>query len=221
MEIKRFTGLEGAKKAEGVVVIIDVFRAGNTILSCFQNGAKQMIPVDTLDKAYELKQNHPYYILAGERNSLPPEGFDFGNSPVEASGIDLRDQTVILTTSAGTQGIVNAGTPSSVFIGTFNNADSLVNRIKTMEPSIVSLVAMGFESNEEAEEDEWCAWYLNELLENRNPDFDVIKEHLMKSKGASRLQRIDKREDLEFCLKLNTINIIPEFDFHNKVLIQV
>jgi hypothetical protein len=35
-----------------------------------------------------------------------PDGFDFGNSPSEISGVDFGGKTIIQRTSAGTQGIV-------------------------------------------------------------------------------------------------------------------
>src|SRR6056297_3662779 len=81
MDIRIKSCIEDAREAEGLTVIIDVFRASNTIIACLGQGAEYVIPVGSLEKAYRLKEQHPDHLLAGERKSLPPEGFDFGNTP--------------------------------------------------------------------------------------------------------------------------------------------
>ncbi len=218
MEIKRYSCLEGAKQATGITLIVDVFRAGNTILSCFQNMVEAVIPVGDLKRAYELKDRYPNYYLAGERNSFPPEGFDFGNSPSEASGFNLDEQTVILTSSAGTQGIVHAGKASRIFIATFGNAQSIVNYLTKLNPDMVSLVGMGFGSQEKADEDEACTWYIEQKLKGKQVDFRPLKEQLLQSEGAERLRRIGRRDDLEICLKPDVFHYIPEYDFKRRLL---
>ena len=218
MEIKRYSCFEGAGKAQGVTLIIDVFRAGNTILSCFKQGAQYVIPVGNLERAYKLKKQNPDYLLAGERNSMPPEGFDFGNSPAEITTKDLSGQTVILTTSAGTQGIVYAGNPSKLLIATFANAKAIVQYIKKIDPQFVSIVAMGLEAREKAEEDEVCAFYIELKLQGIALNFPVIKEKLLEGKGAQRLIGIGKDDDLQYCLQQDTIDIVPEYDFEKGAL---
>ena len=52
---------------EAIVVIIDVFRATSTIASALQNGAKCVIPVDTVAKAVEISKRIDG-IAAGERD---------------------------------------------------------------------------------------------------------------------------------------------------------
>ena len=39
-----------------------------------------------------------------------------------------------------------------------------------------------------------------------------MKDNILKSDGANRLRRLGQEDDLEFCLKLNTFNVIPKFD---------
>jgi hypothetical protein len=41
-------------------------------------------------------------------HGLPPEGFDFGNSPSRIADLDLRGRDLIHRTGAGTQGIVRS-----------------------------------------------------------------------------------------------------------------
>ena len=45
------------------------------------------------------------HVCMGEVRGRAPDGFDFGNSPCEISGIHFRWRDIIQRTSAGTQGI--------------------------------------------------------------------------------------------------------------------
>lgn len=68
--------------SNSVVVIIDVFRATSTIASALYNGAKCIIPVDSVPKAIEISKNIGG-IAAGERDGKIAEGLEHGNSPLE------------------------------------------------------------------------------------------------------------------------------------------
>src|SRR5680860_751918 len=103
MNINIYECLKGEKIATGITVIIDVFRASNTIISCLASGAEYILPVGELKKAYQLKKENQDYLLFGERGGLPPEGFDYNNSPAKATKLDLKNKKIILTTSAGSK----------------------------------------------------------------------------------------------------------------------
>ena len=64
MEIQILQLLEGAKKAKGITVIIDVFRAFTTECFFMANGAKEILAVGKIETAYSLKKQNPNYILA-------------------------------------------------------------------------------------------------------------------------------------------------------------
>lgn len=121
--------IKGAKKVDGITVIIDVFRAFTTACYVFNNGAKNIIPVDTLEKAYNLKKRNSDYILIGERNGKPPENFNYGNSPYLIKDIDFKDRIVIQTTSAGTKGIIEANKADEIITGSFVNAKAIAEYI--------------------------------------------------------------------------------------------
>lgn len=167
MEIKKLQLIEGAKKAEGLTVIIDVFRAFSTACYVFNNGGKKIIPVGELEIAYTLKKENNDFILIGEREGKILPGFDYGNSPALIEKIDFTDKSVIHTTSAGTQGIVNARNSSQIITGSFVNAEAVVDYIIKENPDIVSLVAMGYAGIEPADEDIFCADYLESLIKRK------------------------------------------------------
>ena len=59
--------------SNSVVVIIDVFRATSTIAAALYNGARSVIPVDSVPKAIEISKNIGG-IAAGERDGKIAEG---------------------------------------------------------------------------------------------------------------------------------------------------
>ena len=85
MEIVLSSLLNGAKEAQGTVVIIDVYRAFTTAAIAFSKGAEKIILVSEIEEALELKRNGIGSICMGEVGGMRPEGFDFGNSPFERS----------------------------------------------------------------------------------------------------------------------------------------
>ena len=81
--------VEGAKRARGLAVIIDVFRAFSLACYLFDRGVEKIIPVGKKEQAFALKESHPDFILIGERDNRKIPGFDFGNSPFQTSGFDF------------------------------------------------------------------------------------------------------------------------------------
>jgi 2-phosphosulfolactate phosphatase len=88
--------------SNSVTVIIDVFRATSTIASALYNGAKCVIPVDTVPKAIEISRNIDG-IAAGERDGKIADGLEHGNSPLEYGREFIENKTLVLTTTNGTR----------------------------------------------------------------------------------------------------------------------
>ncbi len=232
MEIITESLLEGAKRARGLVVIIDVFRAFTTAAYVMNNGARKIIPASSLKEAFELKNRNPEFILIGERNGLKIEGFDYGNSPAEIKDIDFTDKTVIQTTSAGTQGIINAKKAEEILLCSFVNIQSTIDytrkilqrkifvpnqsyaliRVKKSNPDIVTLVSMGTSGVEKSDEDELCAGYIKDSLEGKKPDFNEIKSYLRTYKSA--LKFFDKsrpefhEDDFHCAMSINRFKFV-------------
>lgn len=212
MEISIKSCLSGAKYADGVTVIIDVFRSSNTIIACLMQGAECIFPVATVDEALKIKKAHPDYLLFGERDGSSPVGFDCDNSPFKVSGLKLDKKQIILTTSAGTKGILGAEKSEHLLIGSFANADAITNYIQKTNPPKVSLVAIGLDAEKTVAEDEQCAVYIKENLEGKTSDFKKIKDLILKSAGASRLRKLNQEEDLIYCLCIDISDIVPRYN---------
>ncbi len=183
MEIQILHLVEGARKARGLTVVIDVFRAFSTACFLKANGAERIIPLADLNLAYRIKQEHPSFVLIGERGGKKQPGFDYGNSPVQIQNIDFSGKTVILTTSAGTQGIQNAKGATEIITGSFLNAGAVIRYIQKKNPTHLSLVCMGHEAVTPTEEDTLLAEYIRSVLEGKQLDLSDAPQRLRYTSG--------------------------------------
>ena len=197
----------GAEKASGLAVVIDVFRAFSLACYIFDRGATGIIATRDVDRAFELKRQHPDYVLIGERHARKVPGFDYGNSPTEIRDIDLSGRVVVHTTHAGTQALVAAKKADQVITGSFVNAGAILQHIKSVSPRRVSLVCAGFEGREETLEDTLCAAYLRDALAGQSPDFEEIRARIRRSDCSRRfLDPTDissPESDFGLCLQLD------------------
>ena len=148
MQIEILQLTEGAKKAKGTTVVIDVFRAFSTACYLFAAGASRIIPVELVEEALRLKEQIPDAILLGERNEKKVEGFDFGNSPSHLAYHNFNGATIIMTTSSGTKGLMNATGADEILTGSFVNAGTIIRYLKGRNPQNISLVSMGYEGKD-------------------------------------------------------------------------
>ncbi len=181
--IRMLSFLEGAEAATGACVVIDVFRAFSLVPWALMGGARMVVPVRTEAEALAWRRRDPTVLLAGERDGKPLPGFDFGNSPSEIRGADLAGRILIHRTSAGTQGLLAALDAGAfpVLAGSFLTAGATIRYLKSLDPSEISIVAMGWNAREEALEDVLCAEFLKARLQGDHPDFEaqraLIRQH--------------------------------------------
>lgn len=212
MEIQILQLLEGARQARGLTVIIDVFRAFSTACYAYDLGAAKLIPVGSIETARKLKNDHPHYILMGERNEQKPDGFDFGNSPSLLDRKRIQDKTIIHTTSSGTQGIEGAAGAHEIITGSFVNAGAIVRYIRQNNPESVSLVCMGYACLYPTDEDTLCAEYILGELTGNPADFDHMIRIIRNGSGARffepQKQSWSPQADFDLCLQRNRFNFI-------------
>ena len=88
--------------SNSIVVIIDVLRATSTIATVLHNGAKCIIPVDSVAACIRIGKQIEG-ITAGERDGQIAEGLAHGNSPFEYPREFVGGKTLVLTTTNGTK----------------------------------------------------------------------------------------------------------------------
>ena len=214
--------LKGASDASGVVVIIDVFRAGNTVAACLGSGAPFVVPVRDLDDARVLKKENPSWLLAGERGGIKPDDFDLDNSPAAVTNLHLDHRPVILTTSAGTLGVTAAWPRADMLLmGTLINARAVTNFILARSPRLVTLVPIGLEAREPAVEDDIVARYLADLLNGVTPDYRQAALGMLNGPGADRLRRLRLWRDMAYCLRKDRVCLVPRTEMLGDRLVMI
>lgn len=220
MDITIKPGLKGARTAKGIAVIIDVFRAGNTILACLKNGVKEIIPIEQIEKAYKLKQLHRSWILVGERNGKKISNFDYGNSPATLASLNIYGKTIVLSTSSGTKGLLHAKFAEKCYIASFGNISKMVSFLKEKNSPVISLVPMGLNATISAVEDDLCAQYMYHLLQNKPVNYEKILVQIKKGSGMKRLLRLGQQADIKYCLDKDRFPLIAEYDLKRQTIIR-
>jgi 2-phosphosulfolactate phosphatase len=216
LQVKVVDHVAGAQSAQGVAVVIDVFRAFSVAAYAFSRGAATIIPVAAVDDARELKRQHPEWLLIGERHARMLPGFDCGNSPSDLEKFDLTGRTLIHTTHSGTQGLTNALQADEVLTGALVNAGAIVRYLQALQPSVVTIVRMGHEARDNCDEDDICAELLRSRLAGEPMSADGIREQL---RGASSAQKFfdpacdwAPERDFEMCTRVDVFDFVLQLD---------
>jgi len=125
--------------AGSIVVIIDILRATSAICTAFANGAKSIIPVETVDEAREYKSRG--YLVAAERDGYLLDFADFGNSPFNFTRERVEGKTIVYSTTNGTGIIKMSSSAGRIVIGSFLNISALTDWIISQEMDVVLFCA--------------------------------------------------------------------------------
>ena len=120
------------------VVIIDVLRATSTIATALFNGAKTVIPVDSVSRCIELGKQMEC-LTAGERDGLIAEGLKYGNSPFEYPRDFIKGKTLVLTTTNGTRLLHMAleKGAATIITGSFPNLSTVCEHLIEMKKNVI------------------------------------------------------------------------------------
>ena len=209
-----------------LIIVIDVLRSGTSILNALTNGAEAVIPAGSLKEAYKLHNQHPEYLLVGERRGRMPKGFDLGNSPLEFTRERINGKRLVMTTTSGTEALARSRLASWVLVGVFLNAEAVARKaeeIAAKEGAGISLVLAG-ERGGFSLEDFLCAGAIVEELSAMNFNlsdkvqaallaFRQAKSDLtgsvMEAEHAKHLVRLGFKGDVDFACQLNVLREVP------------
>lgn len=209
--------------AGATALVIDVLRASTTIITALANGAAAVIPVESVEEAREragaLGRDA---VLAGERHSDPPPGFDLGNSPLEFTPDRVRGRTVVMTTSNGTRALVAARGAGAVAVAALVNAGAAAAWAGERGGDVV-IVCAG-ELGAPSLEDRVCAGVIAARLAAGGAGLtreaaaaralaDTYGEDLARlghdAPHARGLVAKGRGDDVAFCLALDTATLVP------------
>ncbi|MBN4071517.1 2-phosphosulfolactate phosphatase, partial [Crocinitomix catalasitica] len=165
--------------------------------------------------------------VGAERQGKIVDGFDFGNSPFSYMNDDLKDQTVVLSTTNGTKSINIAKESGTVVIGALANLDVLKVWLEKQDKNVLCLCS-GWQ-NKFNLEDTICAGAISDHLLSTGKyrsiedssiaakylflsAKDNILGYLKSSSHRRRLINLNLNEDIKYCLTPNVAPVIPILD---------
>jgi 2-phosphosulfolactate phosphatase len=218
IEVRIESLLEGAKRATGIIAVIDVFRAFTTAAVAFANGAEKIIMVSRVEEALSLRANGTGQICMGEVGGRAPPEFDYGNSPFEITGVDFTGKTLIQRTSAGTQGMTAANPDCPRFAASLVTASATARAMAACATDRITLVAMGQDGEDRTDEDEVCAIHLRNLLQGRPGNRAAVQNLILAGGEVNRFHDPSRphlhQEDVQIALD------IDRYDFAIRVTLE-
>ncbi len=155
---------------QGVVVLIDVLRTCTVAPILFENGLETLHIATKikLAKAIALERRA---LLLGERRGLPPEGFNFGNSPAELRRKRFGGEAVLVSENAP-KALTLMGEAEHVLLGSFYNAEAVAERALERSSGHIYLVGCGLWGQQDLD-DALAAGFLASLLKCKAPEAEL------------------------------------------------
>lgn len=161
--------------ANDIYIIVDVIRATTRMAVMFDQGAARVLVAGSIEQALEAAQKIPGRLLCGERNVQRIPGFDYGNSPVQYSQLDLSGRELIMTTTNGTRAFYACPEQASRLAGSFYNAGAVTAYALALAKTRacdIHIVCSG-ESDYFGLDDAVCAGFLALELQRQQADMQL------------------------------------------------
>lgn len=211
------------------IVVIDVLRASTTITYAMAAGAREIIPVGSVDQAMKIVGNlfSTSVVLCGERGGKRIEGFKLGNSPAEYTPQTVEGKSLILTTTNGAVALTKSKYARHCFVSSFVNLSASVRaltELKDIEETGLTIICSGREDDFSLE-DATCAGLLLaalssskelELTDSARTVLSIAKEYgsnilktLQDSDHGKYLTSIGFAEDIVTASVIDSTPIVP------------
>ncbi len=209
--------------AHSIAIVADILRASTNIVTIFGQGAKRLAAVRNIEEARALAHAHQG-LLVGERHNRIIEGFHYGNSPAQLQQVDLKDQTLILTSTNFPHALHAARHARTILIGALVNLDAVCEKAfqKALEHRCnITLMLAGEPSEKHAFEDLYFGGRVIVSLGERVERTDAAQVTAETIQGVSpqeaRKTSIHAREliddgftdDVDLAFDLNRIPVVP------------
>ncbi len=211
------------------VVVFDILRATSVIIHAMSQGALEIIPVSTVEDAFQMAKAFPrgFILLGGEKESKNIPGFDLGNSPREYIAERVKGKKLILTTTNGTKAFHLVSSGKEILVGSFFNIEAVAQRCLELDRDLL-IFPSGDEGNLSLE-DTICGGMLIELITGKAERpvvltdasecakilYERFKDNLVEafylSRHGKELINRGFEEDLAYCARIDAIPLIPTF----------
>lgn len=203
-------------------VAIDILRATTSICTAFMNGAKQVIPVSTVDelKKYTGKE----YIVAAERDGIKLDIADTGNSPYCFTKEVVEGKTIAYSTTNGTHTINLAAQCHNAVVGSYINISALCRWLEAGKRDVFLLCA-GWKGRFNLEDSVFAGAVAQKLIDTGKfaticdsalaamDLWSLAKSGLMgyikKAAQNERLRKISSADVIPYCHTLDLTDIVP------------
>ncbi len=213
-----------------MVVVIDVLRATSVIVHAMSQGALEIIPVATVEEAFQIIKDFPpgTTLLGGERESKKIPGFDLGNSPKEYVAERVKGKKLILTTTNGTKAFHLVSSAKEILVGSFFNISVTAQKCLELNRDLF-IFPSGDEGNFSLE-DNICGGMLIDLITHKGEKpisltdashcarilYERYKTNIVEAfRFSHHGKELIKRgfgKDLVYCAQVDITNIVPEFN---------
>jgi 2-phosphosulfolactate phosphatase len=213
--------------SSSIVVIIDVLRATSTIVTALYNGARCVIPVDSVSRCMEISKQING-VTAGERDGKIAEGLEYGNSPFEYPREFIEGKTLVLTTTNGTRLLHMALDKGAkeIIIGSFPNLSAVCDHLIEMKQNVI-LACAAWKDRINIEDSLFAGAVVSMVREHFsiNCDSSHIAEAMyekgkkdlfavLKKSDASHYHRLvgfGLEKDIRYCLAADVANVLPVY----------
>jgi 2-phosphosulfolactate phosphatase len=212
---------------EKTVVVIDVLRASTTIITALANGAREIIPVATVESAVKISGNlfGDVVLRGGERNGKIIEGFNLGNSPFEYTEERVKGKSIIFSTTNGSQALVKARYARELAVCGFVNMSTVATFLHAA-PRDFAVVCAGRNGMFSLEDSVCAGMLLARVTDDQSLDVALsdgaqavmalfktfgknIPRMIARADHGRYLQEIGFGDDLKVCAGIDTIPVLP------------
>jgi len=213
-------------------VVIDAIRATTTIVAALAAGCREVVPLRTDGEVRAEAARRPAGTVAtaGERLGLRIEGLDHNNSPSVMTAENVAGRTLLLTTTNGTQAILDAMAAEAVLIAALPNRRAVARRLGALGRRVVFVSAgtVGTVSCEDTLvagaviaallEEKRCqepfSWHLEDsalvaLAAWRGAE-GRLDELFHQTWGGAYIARLGLEADLAVCTQVDTMDVVPQ-----------
>ncbi len=184
VEVIHVTGLDGARHARGIAVVIDVLRSFTVSAYALAGGARECRLVTATDEAVAMAAGTPGALISAEENGLPIPGIAISNSPTQIKAADLKGRVLVQRSSAGTQVAAAIAEGMDIFAASLVVARATVQACLLRVPTPTHLT---FIASADHPEDHACARYMEAIIRGDTPDTERLMQPLKDSERYARL----------------------------------